>query len=276
MFDILITHSISCDFVAAENWPPYYLPWTSVYLSREERNVCKLFLATNALIRLSSLVVKKEKRCTRNMMYSSGLLNSKMNHMFYNIFMHTNVDTLNRIWEIIKVNKPYINKPYIFDLIETEADESWTLRFCDKFKHTWEWPIIPLIGLSGGTIVLWRLSGRLVTPLAISRRSLHLIISSQLLVAWILSIVYNRQFIEAQRSLWNELTCISILNLPWSVIGDLNAICFQSEHKGGSFKYYSRKIDLFNDFIIKTSPLDINYCCPDFTWKNGQSALARR
>ena len=81
----------------------------------------------------------------------------------------------------------------------------------------------------------------LVTPIAISRRCLHLKISSQLPIASILSVVYNRQSVEAQKSLWKELSCISALNFPWFILGNFNAIYSELEHLGGNFKYYSRK-----------------------------------
>lgn len=83
-------------------------------------------------------------------------------------------------------------------------------------------------------------------------------ISSELPKNWILSIVYNGQRVGAHRKLRRELSGISILNLPWLIMGDFNAICSASEHKG-SFSHYEDEANCFLNFIASNLLLDLGY-----------------
>lgn len=69
---------------------------------------------------------------------------------------------------------------------------------------------------------------------------------------------------------------MSSLNLPWVVIGDLDAIMSSSQHRGDPHYYYSSKPCLFSYFINSTNLLDVdNYVGLDYTWCNNKSSLAR-
>lgn len=91
------------------------------------------------------------------------------------------------------------SKPDFICLVETKSNTDRIMRFCNRFKHCWDWAAIPLNGFSGGIIVLWKRSIGLVTPIANSRLVLHLIISS-LNDYWILSVFYNSQTCSAQKT----------------------------------------------------------------------------
>lgn len=121
----------------------------------------------------------------------------------------TNGNIFNCILKIIKAHKPSF-----VCLVETRLDESRVLQFVSSFRHVWEWATIPSLGYSGGIIILKRRLLGIITPPAISKRCLHLVIYSQFFVSWIMSMVYNGQLIEAQKRLWRELDagwCLMIL-----------------------------------------------------------------
>lgn len=61
-----------------------------------------------------------------------------------------------------------------------------------------------------------------------------------------MSVVYKGQLIKMQWALWKELSCLSSLHIPYLIIGDFNAICSDSEHKGCSFTYYACKSVFFS------------------------------
>ncbi|KAJ0971107.1 hypothetical protein J5N97_019066 [Dioscorea zingiberensis] len=168
-------------------------------------------------------------------------------------------------------------KPDVMCLVETRADENRALKLCEKFTKHWEWAAIPAIGMSGGIITLWNPRVGQVTPIAFSRFSLHLVISTTAKPKeWVFSIVYNSQNIYLQKFLWHELSAISTLNLPWIISGDFNAILNSEEHRGGSFSNYSVKAKHFNDFINSNHLFDLGFFGPSFTWCNNQNGLARR
>ena len=52
---------------------------------------------------------------------------------------------------------------------------------------------------------------------------------------------------------------MSSLNLPWLIVGDLNAIGSQAKHCEGRFYYYSHKSNAFIFFIAKNTLLDNGY-----------------
>lgn len=81
-------------------------------------------------------------------------------------------------------------KPNFLCLVETKSNTDRTLRFCNIFKKNWDWAPIPSIGFSGGIIVLWQKFAGVVTPIALSRFALHLIISNAN-DTWILTTIYN-------------------------------------------------------------------------------------
>ncbi|KAJ0983259.1 hypothetical protein J5N97_011514 [Dioscorea zingiberensis] len=166
--------------------------------------------------------------------------------------------------------------PNIVCLVETRADEGRAKTICKKFSKAWEWAAIPANGMSGGIIIFWKHEMGLVTPLAHSRYVLHLIVSNEKPKEWILSVVYNSQHIQVQKSVWCALAGMSSLNLPWILTGDFNAILSTEEHRGGGFDHYSTKSKYFSEFISANQLFDLGYYGSPYTWCNKQNGLARR
>lgn len=129
-------------------------------------------------------------------------------------------------------------------------------------------------GFSGGIIILWHKNVGLVTPIAVSKHALHIIISSVSNKNLVLSLVYNSLLFRKQCFLWQELSKLTSLNIPWLILGDFNSILHRSEHKRGSFTYYDSKARFFPDFIEGNNLMDLNFSGSSFTWCNNQSGLA--
>ncbi|XP_039146767.1 uncharacterized protein LOC120284004 [Dioscorea cayenensis subsp. rotundata] len=79
------------------------------------------------------------------------------------------------------------HRPKIICLVETRANADRTYRFCSKISKNWEWAAILADGFSGGIIVLWDKFLGYVTPIAVSRRDLHLVISTNNSFNWVIS-----------------------------------------------------------------------------------------
>lgn len=131
-------------------------------------------------------------------------------------------------------------------------------------------------GYSGGIIVTWQKQLGMVTPLVKSRYDLYLVVTNAKNSSWILSTVYNPSRIQAQSSVWHELSGIASINLPCIIIGDFNAIASLKKFQGGSQIYYRRKARVFSDFIISNNLLEVNFTSSSFTWCNNQSGTARK
>lgn len=91
--------------------------------------------------------------------------------------------------------------------------------------------------------MLWRRSIGSVTPIAVSRWALHLMISSNDFT-WILSTIYNSQVLSDHKKLWHFLSKMSNLDYPWLLNGDFNAITAPDEHRDGEFVNYFLKATL--------------------------------
>lgn len=153
-----------------------------------------------------------------------------LNIIGWNCRGSTRKDKINRMRRLISEN--HIN---IFALVETRANDERVLHLCSHFAKSWNWVAIPMDGYSRGIIILWlKYLGR-ISPVAHSRRVLHLIFSSSANHPWIISLVYNAIHIKLQKKLWKELLLIPKLNLPWIMLGDFNAITSSSDHKGSNF-----------------------------------------
>ncbi|XP_039118470.1 uncharacterized protein LOC120254421 [Dioscorea cayenensis subsp. rotundata] len=166
--------------------------------------------------------------------------------------------------------------PIIVCLVETHANSDRVDRFCNKVPKHWEWTAILANGFSGGIFVLWNKAIGKVTPIVVSRRVLHIIISSASSKSFIISVVYNSVRFQKQCLLWNELSKITCLRIPWLILGDFNSVLSRSKHKGGSFSYYSRKSRLFLDFVDSNNLLDLKYTGSPYTWCNNQFGSAHR
>lgn len=104
-------------------------------------------------------------------------------------------------------------------------------------------------------MTFWKKGTAAVTPIALTRNVLHLVISSTHLDGWMFSLVYNPKALGAQTQVWMELSKLARLQIPWLVASDFNAIKFEQEHRGGSFNYYTAKPNYFKDFICLITSL---------------------
>lgn len=178
-------------------------------------------------------------------------------------------DTLSRVFHLICQNK------LVFVcLVETRANLDRVDRFCFKLPHSWGWAAILVDGYSGSILVCWRLSLGQVTPIAISHRVLHIIVSPNSSYNFIISVVYNSHRFRSQCFVWYELSKISSLS-PLAHSWYFNTVLHRNEHKGGSFSYYSRKAMSFLNFIDFNNLLDLNFSGLVITWCNNQRGLAR-
>lgn len=160
-------------------------------------------------------------------------------------------------------------------LVDTKSNADRIHHFYNRLTDRWEWDVIPLNGYSRGIVVLWKRLVVIVTLVAVSRSAFHLIISNSD-DSWILTTVYNSHVLSDHRWLWFSLFGISLLNSPCLLTDDFNAISNMTEYRGGSFKNYSSKLNLFSSFISNNNLIDLGFVGPCFTWCNNQDVLARR
>lgn len=93
--------------------------------------------------------------------------------------------TMDRIQDFMKTSKPDFNC-----LVETKTIIPRIHRFCTNLNRCWDWAAIPSNGFFGGIIIFWNRSICFITPVAVNRSALHLVVSSND-NSWILTSIYN-------------------------------------------------------------------------------------
>lgn len=95
-------------------------------------------------------------------------------------------DTSSRVFRLIRSHKPVV-----VCLVETRANADRLDLFCRKVSKNWDWAAILSDGFSGGLIVLWHKSIGVVSPISVSKRALHIIISTNSSKTFLISAIYN-------------------------------------------------------------------------------------
>lgn len=83
------------------------------------------------------------------------------------------------------------HNPQIWCIVETRANEERCHRFCREMTKNWDCASLPSQACWGGIIAFWRKNIGMVTLLGMSQNVIHLVICSNSLDGWILSVVYN-------------------------------------------------------------------------------------
>lgn len=157
----------------------------------------------------------------------------------------------------------------IIVLVEVCANESRITPFCSKLSKGQNWAAIAVDGYSGGIIITWQRRIGRVIPIAISKRALHLIISSLINDQWVMATIYNAQLLNLQQLVQKELSHLASINILWVIMGDFNAITSIDEHKSSSFHYYAIKASLFNNFISDNDLIDMGFFGLMYSCYNG-------
>lgn len=95
-------------------------------------------------------------------------------------------DTSSQVFRFIRTFKPML-----VCLVETRANSDRVDRFCKRIPRSCDCAAILVDGFSGGIMVLWNKSIGQVTLVVVSRRALHIIISSDSTNSFLVSVIYN-------------------------------------------------------------------------------------
>lgn len=91
----------------------------------------------------------------------------------------------------------------------------------------------------------------------------------------LISICYGRNEVKYKEPLWDSLNYISNgINLPWIVLGDFNAIRWESEKMGGT-KLCPKAMESFNNCIDYCGLTDLLLAGYQFTWSNSSEGAKR-
>lgn len=81
-------------------------------------------------------------------------------------------------------------KPVMVCLVETRTNDAKVNHFSARLPRSWAWAGFLSDIYSGGILVLWNKILDYVTPIDVSRRALHLIVSPNILMRLVIFVIY--------------------------------------------------------------------------------------
>ncbi|XP_050233102.1 uncharacterized protein LOC126681599 [Mercurialis annua] len=89
------------------------------------------------------------------------------------------------------------------------------------------------------------------------------------------SFIYGANDTMGRTSLWRTISQIAVeVQLPWTVLGDFNAILNNSERRGG-LEAVQIDCEQFKECIEQDNLIEMKWTCHEFTWNNNQDGDSR-
>ncbi|KAL4331762.1 hypothetical protein AHAS_Ahas13G0532500 [Arachis hypogaea] len=132
-------------------------------------------------------------------------------------------------------------------------------------------PLTEARGHSGSIWCLWNSNFQKVDAILQNSQLIHLKVEHKHSMPWLLTVIYGNPQRLIRKALWNNLKTLSnSINLPWSTIGNFNALLHDFKRRGGAgwnqhFAYME-----FKSCIQEYDLIDLGYSSYPFTWKRGR------
>lgn len=165
------------------------------------------------------------------------------------------------------------NRVNCFALVETKLKARKVDELVNKLWPGWGYFHNGRDNSRARILVIWNPS---LVQLKIEEHSnqfIHTSIEFQQTNAINVTFVYGDNLAQRRKSLWEGLESIALSTLiPWAVIGDFNAIRYNSDRAGGSTTWPSYMDDL-NICIQEAGLEDVKASGLHFTWQNNNEAV---
>lgn len=171
-------------------------------------------------------------------------------------------------------------KPFVLCIQETK----WTMVNDLMIKSIWGnspcgFSFRPLVGASGGLVTVWD-SSRLDVWSTMSFGNVLIIKGKVILTAeeFVIFNVYAPCELADRRLLWERLVPL-VLNhgdINLCLCGDFNSVRNLEERRGRSSVFRQVDADVFNNFIVDSSLIDLPLCGRLFTWYRGDGVSMSR
>ncbi|XP_028556804.1 uncharacterized protein LOC114581224 [Dendrobium catenatum] len=139
----------------------------------------------------------------------------------------------------------------------------------------WQYFHFPVVGLSGGILVLWN---KKVVTFVVKETSSQIIVGGLFipnLGLWKVVTVYGRRCCKERESLWSQLGSCMENYIPSIICGDFNCVLNKEEKRGGKRFLFSKGPRDMKCFMMN---FDFNYVGnigPRFTWCNNKEGASQ-
>ncbi|XP_062106727.1 uncharacterized protein LOC133818056 [Humulus lupulus] len=173
-----------------------------------------------------------------------------------------------KVQEIVRSSKIGIG-----GLLETKLRGNKVREFMDTRFPNWEFYSSPII--EGRLLILWRKGIARLTVLEDSPQLVHCQVQlvGDMRCFWV-TFVYGFNTVEKRRSLWTDLTRISLSAKAWIVLGDFNATFSGGDRSGGNAITGNELADAI-DWKVIANVQSLKATGSFFTWTNNQEGTAR-
>ncbi|KAI0498496.1 hypothetical protein KFK09_019384 [Dendrobium nobile] len=145
----------------------------------------------------------------------------------------------------------------------------------DLIGKDWEYFHFPIIGLSGGILVLWNMK---VVTFVVKETSSQMIVgdlSVPNLGIWKVGTVYGSRCCKGRESLWSQLGSCMEDSIPSIIGGEFNCVLNKEEKRGGKRFLFSKGPKDMKCFMTNFDFHDVGNIGPRFTWCNNKEGASR-
>ena len=168
------------------------------------------------------------------------------------------------------------NKPFFGSLVETHVQQQKMRKFINTLLPSWSFGDNYAFSDLGKIWILWHPSVKVVFLF----KSLQMVTCEVQFPDYsesvIVSFVYAANDEPSRRVLWNDLVSQasgpSFVGKAWAVLGDFNQVLRPSEHSTRTNLNMDSAMRDFDDALLQSSLMDLNYRGCSFTWWNKQRA----
>lgn len=177
------------DPIPISSWSPSGGPHSKKFkhvrhLSKERENrIRRPFLLISPLPKFS-LSVLFSRKCFYLLLLFISLPMNTTKIICWNYRGISMRDTSSRVFRLMRTHKLVV-----VCLVETRANSDRLDRFCRKMPKNWDWAAMLSNGFYGGIITFWHKSNGRVSPMVVSRRALHIIITNTSSNAFLISVI---------------------------------------------------------------------------------------
>ncbi|KAI0488554.1 hypothetical protein KFK09_028390 [Dendrobium nobile] len=139
----------------------------------------------------------------------------------------------------------------------------------------WDFCRVPLEGLSGGILVIWRQD---LANFSMLEASSQLLIGDLNVInkgTWRIATIYGNKDVYRRRSLWEGLEHHMTEDFPMIIGGDFNCLLFKEEKKGGRNFVFGLGPRDMKSFITCNDLHEVACVGPKYTWCNNKRGADR-
>ncbi|XP_020673283.1 uncharacterized protein LOC110092921 [Dendrobium catenatum] len=139
----------------------------------------------------------------------------------------------------------------------------------------WDFYHFPVVGLSGGILVLWNTK---IGNFVITDTSSQVIVgdlSIPRMGSLRIATVYGSRYCKECETLWSLLNKCMVSSNPSIIGGDFNCVLNKDEKRGGKRFLFTKGPRDMKDFMTSCDFHDVGIICPRYTWCNNKEGTSR-